>query len=144
MRKLLFFLLLPVLLAGCQAGQTEEEHRTKLESQVMDIHDEAMAEMGTIYKLRRNLTRLRDTLQVQDTDTAVIQELTTHIVRLNQADEAMMNWMRQYKIPDGQQSHELTMHYLQDELSKMRNVKQLMDSTIVAARQTYSKHEPKQ
>ncbi len=107
----------------------------------MAIHDEAMARMGDIYKLRRTLRSMRDTLEAQQqTDSTTVLALEQEISGLNKADEAMMQWMRQYSAPDTLQ-HEQAMDYLQQELVKVERVQTIMDSTIEAAQTTVKKYE---
>lgn len=142
MKKWLLYLSLPLSLIACQGGASDEDRQQTLETEVMDLHDEAMADMGKIYRLRRNLTSLRDSLQAQSTDTATISLLTRRIQELEKADEAMMEWMRQYKAPDTL-AHEQAMLYLNAEHQKMARVKALMDSTITNAQETYATYGKK-
>lgn len=143
MKKYSIFLVLPLLalLMGCQGGASAEEEKTALEAKVLHIHDEeAMPRMGEIYKLRRSLRQVRDTLAAQQADSASLQALQQEISGLDRADEAMMQWMRQYSAPDTLQ-HEQAMQYLQEELSKIERVQVIMDSAIEAARKTATKYE---
>ena len=143
MKKLILLFALPfAIVAGCQSGPTEAEQKTELEDHVMAVHDAAMADMGTIIKLRRNLQSLSDTLAAQQTDSATINLLQQNITGLQAADESMMSWMHNYKAPDTLQ-HEQAMNYLQQQLQKIEKVKITMDSTIKAARDIYQQHEPK-
>ncbi len=142
MKKWLLYLSLPLALSACQSGPNEKDAQQELETEVMDLHDEAMADMGKIYRLRRNLGSLRDTLQAQSGDTATINLLSRRIQELNDADEAMMDWMRRYQAPDTL-AHEQAMIYLRQEHEKMARVKALMDSTIANAKKTYTQHEQK-
>lgn len=109
----------------------------------MQLHDVAMADMGKIYRLRRNLATLQDSLTQQTADTAVISQLSTRIGQLDAADEAMMDWMRHYKSPTTL-PHPEAMQYLEEEHTKMKLVKSLMDNTIHNARETYATHGPQE
>ncbi|WP_299701680.1 hypothetical protein [uncultured Pontibacter sp.] len=143
MKKWLLYLALPLVLTSCQDGSSSEtQQKQELETEVMNLHDEAMADMGKIYRLRRDLSALRDTLQASTTDTATISLLNRRIAELNEADEAMMDWMRNYKAPDTL-AYEPAMVYLRDEHDKMARVKALMDSTIANAKETYATYEQK-
>lgn len=141
MKKWLLYLALPLALAACQSGPSEAEQKQTLETEVMALHDEAMADMGKIYRLRRDLTSLHDSLTAQSADTAVTNLLSRRIVQLHEADEAMMDWMRNYKAPDTL-AHAQAMLYLQEEHVKMEKVKSLMDSTIANAKETYAQYGP--
>lgn len=141
MNKLILLLALPIaILAGCKSGPTEVVQKAELQQHVMAVHDSAMAEMDQIFKLRRSLRALRDTLETQQTDTTILQALQQNINSLNRADERMMDWMRNYKAPDTL-LHAQAMRYLQLELQKIEKVKNTMDSTISAARKTYQQYE---
>ncbi|MDX5480226.1 MAG: hypothetical protein LPK07_00935 [Hymenobacteraceae bacterium] len=141
MKKYITLLALPFfILTSCETGPSEAEQKDELESTVMTVHDEAMAKMGDIYKMRRNLRTLRDTLEARQTDSTSLQALQAEISGLNQADEAMMQWMRNYSAPDTLQ-HEQAMTYLQQELEKIERVQIIMDSTLQAARATYIQYE---
>lgn len=103
-------------------------------------HDSAMAQMGDIYKLRRNLRTLRDTLEAQQADTARLHMLERQLEGLSQADKVMMDWMHNYHAPDSLKPQE-AMTYLQQELQKIKRVQIVMDSTLKAAQQTYQSYE---
>ncbi|MCC9136889.1 hypothetical protein ACFSKU_04975 [Pontibacter silvestris] len=140
MKYLLYFFLSFALLIRCNSGPSEQEQKQEFENEVMRVHNESMAKMGTIYRLRLNLRKLRDTLETQTTDTSVTNLLSQQIKGLNQADEAMMGWMHQYKAPDTLQ-HQLAMQYLQEQLNLINQVKLKMDSTIDVAQTTYRQYE---
>lgn len=141
MKKFFILIIMPfLLLAGCNTGSSEATQQEELEANVMAIHDDAMARMGDIYKLRRNFRSLRDTLAIQQTDSATLQALQQQIDELNQADEVMMVWMRNYSAPDSLQPEQATV-YLQQELQKIERVQTVMDSTIQAAQNKYQQYE---
>lgn len=143
MIKRFLYLAFPLALVACDGGVSKDQQQKEtLETEVMSLHDEAMGDMGKIYRLRRNLTSLRDTLVAQSADTAVTNLLARQITGLHQADEAMMDWMRKYKAPDTL-AHQPAMVYLQGEHEKMARVKMLMDSTIANAQETYEKYGKK-
>ncbi|NEM97219.1 hypothetical protein [Pontibacter burrus] len=141
-KPILHLAFVTLLLSGCNTGPTQAELKTELEQHVMAVHDSAMADLGSIFKLRRDLRALRDTLATQQTDSTLLLQLQENITSLNKADEAMMNWMRNYKATDTLQ-HEQAMQYLNQELQKIEKVKITMDSTIDAARNVYQQHEIK-
>ena len=140
-RKLILFALPLLLLLGCAEGGASEQQ--ELEATVLAKHDSAMARMGDIFKLRRNLRTLRDTLAAHENDSATLQALSKELEGLNRADEVMMDWMHNYKAPDSLQ-HEQAMRYLQQELQKIERVQVVMDSTIAAAQETYKTYEQQQ
>ena len=130
------------ILCGCSQGQNPEEQKEALEQNVLAVHDTAMAKMEDIFKLRKSLRTLRDTLEKQpQSDTAILNNLQQHIQLLNRADEAMMGWMRQYKAPAADMPSEQAINYLQQEMVKIEKVQTLMDSTINAARSTFKSYD---
>ncbi len=141
MKRILVILALPLLLlTGCMSGPSEEEQKEALEKTVMDVHDEAMAKMGTIHQLRRQLQHLQDSLKTKTADTATTGLVRQNVAALDKADEAMMSWMHQYKTPDTLQ-HEQAMQYLQEQKTKIDQVQSQMDSSIAAARELARKYE---
>ena len=130
------------LLAACQNNNSDARQREALESRVMQVHDAAMAEMDQLFILRQDLKQLRDTLQNRQADTAAQRQLEQHLGLLQKADEAMMQWMHQYKSPGKEQAHDTAMRYLQDQLQRMEQVKYKMDSTLAAAQTIHKQHVP--
>ncbi|PRY09713.1 hypothetical protein CLV24_11852 [Pontibacter ummariensis] len=141
MKNRVMYLAFPLaLLLSCHSGPTEETQQAELQGNVMAIHDAAMAKMEDIFKLRRSLRALRDTLEAQQADSTTLLVLQRDISGLNEADEVMMSWMRQYQAPDSLQ-HQEAMAYLQAELQKIERVQTVMDSTIQAARTTLTQYD---
>ncbi|MHA6248294.1 hypothetical protein ACXYMU_10185 [Pontibacter sp. CAU 1760] len=141
MKKTWILLALPALLWACSPDKKQEEDQAgMLETEVMAVHDEAMAKMGDLYKMRRSLRSLRDTLAVRQADSATLKTLQQQIDDLNQADEVMMGWMRNYQAPDSLQQKEAVL-YLEQELKKVKRVKIVMDSTLGAAQTMYKNYE---
>lgn len=141
MKKYLLLLYLPLaLLYACNTGAAKADEKAELQTQVMAIHDESMAKMGDIFKLRRQLRTMRDTMEAQQAESTDLLVLQQEINSLNEADEVMMQWMRQYEAPDSLQ-HPQAMAYLQQELDKIKRVRTVMDSTIQAAQTTAQKYE---
>jgi hypothetical protein len=131
------------LWAACQSTPSEQAQREALETQVLRVHDEAMAKMDHLFILRQNLKKLSDSLQTRQTDTVTRKLVEQHIALLQKADEAMLTWMHRYRAPEKGQAQDSTRQYLQRELQKIKQVKKTMDSTLAAAQQIYKHHEPK-
>ncbi|MBC5992363.1 hypothetical protein [Pontibacter cellulosilyticus] len=139
---LLIISLALAILCSCSQVQSPEEQQETLEQNVLAVHDTAMAKMEDIFKLRKSLRTLRDTLETQtQPDSAILNNLQQHIQLLNRADEAMMGWMRQYKAPAADMPNEQAINYLQQEMVKIKKVQTLMDSTINAAQATYNSYD---
>ena len=129
--KVIVSLLLPIfaLLASCnlnQASNSEEEYvLKKLHNEVMDVHDGVMPRMSEIGRLKR---KLKDYLNEDEphVKTDSIQQL---IYQLDEADEAMMNWMGEFKKPDYSNFDAAKSMYEQEKV-KIANVQDKMISTI--------------
>jgi hypothetical protein len=143
MKNHLLVLICFCFLAACQFTRSEQSQREALESRVLKVHDEAMAEMDHVFILRQNLKKMRDTRNTRPADTATQQLVEQQISALQKADDAMMQWMHWYRKPEQGQAHDSTMQYLELELKKIEQVKITMDSTLKAAQLIYQQHEPK-
>ena len=88
-RSLFILLSLSFLLVSCQSK------RDKLEQEVMAIHDEVMP---MIPDIRKNKTKLEEMIknasEAKDTVNQIKCEKAYYL--LNQADDAMFGWMRQF------------------------------------------------
>ncbi|MGV3642452.1 MAG: hypothetical protein ACO1NZ_18150 [Adhaeribacter sp.] len=138
-RNLIFLCLM--LLGACQQKPTEKQQVQELETQVLAVHDEAMAKMDQVFILRQNLKKLRDSLGTTATDTLLLQNLEQHIRLLQQADDNMMKWMHWYKKPEDTLPEGEAKSYLRQQLLKIEQVQKTMDSTLTAARQFQQQHE---
>lgn len=133
-----------MLLGACQQKPSEKQQVQELETQVLAVHDEAMAKMDQVFILRQNLKKLRDSLGTTATDTLLLQNLELHIRLLQQADDHMMKWMHWYKKPEDSLPGGEAKNYLRQQLLKIEQVQKTMDSTLTAARQFQQQHETHQ
>lgn len=131
MKKVLFFSFL-FLSLGC--GPSIED----MQDEVMAIHDEVMPEMGTINRLAKELkVMVKDSLSTQDQRI----EIKKHIDALETADDAMMNWMAEYKAPGKDLPKEKATELLQKEKEKITLVRDQMLNSISDAKALLSKLE---
>ncbi|MBC3540086.1 hypothetical protein ACFSC6_17015 [Rufibacter sediminis] len=124
---------LPVFLLAIwsvSCSPSPEKKVEVLQQEVLTLHDSAMAKMGELYTRRKELTYLKDSVVVQD--TAARRSLTTGISDLMQSDEHMMQWMRQYRNPDGKAPEE-ALQYLQQEKVKIQEVRHSITQSLRAA-----------
>ena len=70
-----------------------ETPEDKLFAEVMELHDVAMAEMGTMRDLKTKLQAASETIKDEAETTAMIQQ---QIEDLTNADKGMMQWMGDY------------------------------------------------
>ena len=141
---LLSFLLIGLM--GCSGGgsqsetsaDTQSESTTDLldlkEKEVMKVHDDAMAKMGQLTMKSKQIKDYVDSLSaISITQYAdQIQQLSKANQDLAQADDGMMNWMRNYALPS-EGSDEEKMSYLNQQLEKMVEVSKAMDDALQQA-----------
>ncbi|HYG20835.1 MAG TPA: hypothetical protein VD816_17980 [Ohtaekwangia sp.] len=134
-----------VLCYGC--GQKSDQHaghdhasdplapagNAALDSEIMKIHDEVMPRMDEIYRLKQGLkTKVADSTNIP---TEQKQEIEATIAKLDSASEGMMVWMRQYKpVPDSVAGEEKAREYLENQMEKVRKVREDMLEAIEKAK----------
>jgi len=129
--KAVIRLLLPfvVLFASCnlnQAANSEDQYALKkMHNEVMEVHDGVMPRMSEIGRLKRKLKSYL-TEEDQHPKADSIQQL---IYQLDEADEAMMNWMGQFKKPD-YSNFDIAKSIYDTEMVKIVKVRNKMLSTI--------------
>lgn len=128
LKKVAFFtvLSLSLMLIACNPGYSPKVQ--KLHDEVMEIHDEVMPEMGTIHKLKKSLKA-----KSKDSTEELLEDYTNNIAALDYADEAMMSWMHQFKMPKGE-SDENLLKYLEDQKIKITKVNTDMKTAIKNAK----------
>ncbi|MEM6359466.1 MAG: hypothetical protein AAF149_01570 [Bacteroidota bacterium] len=111
----------------------EERELKALYDEVIDIHDEVMPKMDDIMKAKGALQEQLDTLRDSNPESSAIQELEQTILSLAQADEAMMNWMRNFKPQEDTVGHNAAMDYYKEERQKISSVKDQMLNALEEA-----------
>lgn len=133
--KTLIGLTLPLLFifASCnlnQGANSENEYALKkLHNEVMDIHDSVMPRMSEIGKLKRQLNEKLE----ENADSVNSESIQQMVYQLGEADEAMMNWMGEFKKPD-YSDFENAQKVYEQEKSKITTVRNKMMSTISKAK----------
>jgi hypothetical protein len=107
------------ILSAC--GPNYEKEATSLYQEVMALHDEVMPKMSDINKAKKKLNELKDD------ENGVVMD--AQIEALVQADDAMMNWMYQFKNPESN-DFKANIEYLKIQKEKMVEVKTIMLKTI--------------
>jgi type IV secretory pathway VirB10-like protein len=116
-----------------EEAPAEEE---QLREEVMLIHDRAMLRMSQIRKLSK---QLNDSIEHTGVNP-MYQEEAINIFRnrlkdLKEADDAMRQWMRNFKQDEAGMSAEEQREYLRKEKQKIQQVEQEMNEAIGAARE---------
>jgi hypothetical protein len=102
-----------------------------LQKEVMTIHDdEAMPRMSEISTLRRGLRSLL--AEDESLDSLTVAEINVVIQQLEDANEAMMVWMREYNTSMDDMTDEQKLSYLQAELVSIKTVRDEMLASIAA------------
>lgn len=135
---LALFFLLSYFFISCSVNE-EKEREQAMKKEIMDIHDNLMPKMDDIMKLKSELKERKETLA---NDTSIIdstihaktiQQTDSLIHALDNADESMMDWMRNYDALTEDMSHEENMEYLLEEKAKIEEVRLEMLSSIKEA-----------
>lgn len=97
-------------------------------AEVMAAHDEVMPKMGELRKTAKDLQAKADSLStLTDQDFAAeISTLRQTAERIEDANEGMMEWMRQFEMPDNEAPIAEVLVYLKDQKEKIDKVKDEM------------------
>jgi len=109
MKQVIFILCMIGIFSSCREKST-------LEKQVMAVHDEVMPRLGELNKDRKELQKILKDVEDETAKT----ELLTAITALEKADDGMMDWMAEWKVPS---EVELQESYLNKEMVKITKVK---------------------
>ena len=119
MKYLLFFAVFILLLPSCR-------EKSPLEIEVMAIHDEVMPKMGDLHVAKKNLRKLISETNSDSLNTIILDLITD----LENADEGMMSWMHEYKVPNNDPEKTV---YLEKEKVNITKVKEDMLNSLKAA-----------
>ena len=120
---LLFSFLCVTIFTSCEADKRDE-----LDKEVMVVHDEAMAKLGQIKSAKKKLrTFLAQDSLIQDSMKNVV---LNHVQALQEADNAMMDWMANYRKPAEEVSATEAAKYLRAEKEKISEVRELMFNSL--------------
>jgi C4-type Zn-finger protein len=132
--KNFFLLLFPfIFLASCKEDRghavrpVPETKADSLFQEVMQGHDVGMAKMGKIKGHLKQVQNELDSLTVLKNKSAVserISELEKLKSALQQADEGMYLWMKEFKADSGENDSQVRIKYLESEKIKVEKVKE--------------------
>lgn len=141
MKKSLLIILATVLFA-CNTNQKEQVSNNqeeelpdevkieqKLFDEVMEVHDEMMPKMEGMMRLKGILTEAADSLR-ENGNESLAETYAASITDLENADNAMMNWMRQFDGKMKDMTHDERVTYLSTQKAKMDSVKLVMADAI--------------
>ncbi|WP_416867126.1 MAG: hypothetical protein ACMVP2_06550 [Imperialibacter sp.] len=126
MKKVIFLLFMVATATACSSEQKEQ--KDALMAEVMAAHDEVMPKMGELRKTAKDLQAKADSLStLTDQDFAAeISTLRQTAERIEDANERMMEWMRQFEMPDNEAPIAEVLVYLKDQKEKIDKVKDEM------------------
>lgn len=105
-----------------QSNSTPATPTEALHNDIMAVHDAVMPKTSDIHKQVKRLKNLRK--DIPENNTSFLKMIDKVIADLEQADERMMVWMKQYKKPDFKnESEEQTgdLHVFQDRIEIVKN-----------------------
>lgn len=106
----------------------------QLYQEVMDLHDRAMERMSLIRRLSRQLSDSIEHTGVNPMEQEeAINRYRNRLQELNEADEAMRQWMRSFDYQDVAEEEQLA--YLQQEKEKIEKVDRQINEAIANARE---------
>ncbi|MBK8054207.1 MAG: hypothetical protein IPK35_13280 [Saprospiraceae bacterium] len=118
--RLLTVFIFTIFVFACKEKQVAEEKKTSpLYDEVMAIHDKVMPEMSTIHALKRDLKAIEK--------PASKEIIIKNIIALDNADEAMMSWMADFKVPEDKSKEA---EYLNKEKEVIQSVSDQMYGSI--------------
>ena len=138
MKKILIFSLLTTVFfwgacnkndSASKVKESKTDERAVLRKEVMDIHDYAMAKLGMLTEMELKITEAVDSTSQEE-----LQEATVNIRALRQADEDMMDWMRQYKDPLETTALDSVKRYFDEQKISIQKVKEDTDNSLEQAK----------
>lgn len=129
MKNLLLLTTLTFLVA---CGPSEKEELNQLKDEVISIHDEVMPKMGELRRTRKDLLLQADSLV--DIDSVRAALLTSIADQIGEANEGMMQWMRNYE-PEFEGTNEEVKQYLEDQRIAIKQVKEDMNKSLAKGKE---------
>lgn len=143
MKKILTLIaILAVAFNFVACDNTAKEQNAQIEtikSEVMKIHDDAMAKMGDLGNLESALnekiaTIKNDTTMAADSVAMVkVADYERAINNLNSAKAGMMSWMNNFTSPSEEATFEEKITFYKSEIEKVNTVMENINSSISTA-----------
>jgi hypothetical protein len=140
-RKNIFALVFCAFCAfGISCNDDKKADESKLNKEIMAVHEEIMPKMGEINRLKRQLGRYKDL--VSDDNAEMKDSLINSILMLSKMEDGMSDWMDHYKYPNPEVSHDEMIKYL---TGQRDSVKQLSNDIFmsIAVANGFLKDSPK-
>lgn len=121
------------LLAACNSGNNTDAEINQLREEAIAVHDEIMPQISIfdrnalkIDSLLSNMPQVKATHADVDTAQARV-ELTALKDRLEQATDAMMEWMSGFDVDPQDKTAAAAKAYYESEVDKVQKLKQVFD-----------------
>jgi Mg2+ and Co2+ transporter CorA len=148
MKILTKYLFAMLILAGCGKTGQHEHHDQEEESpinnpnqalydQVMDIHNDVMPKSDEIYQRKKEIKdKIATTKNIESDKKRQLEQI---VVELDSADHSMMDWMHKFKpLPDSA-DQELAREYLENEMERIKTVRELINGSLQKAKEELEK-----
>ena len=142
MKKILIFLQISILLVSCktnesdnQADTSEENMQSVLYQEVISGHDEVMPKLQDISSLMERLEAKIGEMEQKSGGEEELTQLRNQMQMLGDADESMMQWMRNFETKYEGWEEDKIIKYLEEEKQKITNVAVEVNSAIEGARE---------
>lgn len=121
-RKFLILLAIPILIIACNSDKKEQQ---ALFEEVMLVHDEVMPKMGNLRALSTDLSQKADSLALDSLveNSSKVNEMRILSKNLKDANEGMMEWMRQFEQVEEGTPHGEVIQYLTEQRRQIQKVK---------------------
>jgi len=136
--KIIFLSLLSAFIFSCkQSNSAPSSEVEALHNEIMATHDAVMPKTSDIHKQLKKLKKLKK--DIPQNNTSFIKMIDKVIADLDDADEKMMMWMKQYKKPDFKDKSVETMNDLNMFKDRIEVVKNNINSSLEKADQLESR-----
>ncbi len=127
MKTFFYLLAFGIFFAGCKSD-TPVEQRDEYK-EIMNVHDEAMEKIKEI----NDLTKKLQEQTLTQADSLMVEKSKDIQEKLEKADDGMMEWMQQWKVPAGISKDELD-KFFSDQKEKVNKVSSDIDKAIEEAK----------
>ncbi len=101
----------------------------KLKDKVLAVHDSIMPQTNKIMELNAKISAKIEILEADSNNDSEIEALKAVRMELKDADDAMMNWMRDYNFNE-EETTEVQKEYLKNQMVLIEAVKVKMEMAI--------------
>jgi hypothetical protein len=121
MLRSILILILFISISGCRQENNLDPDARQLYNEIMEVHDEVMPKMKDIRILKKELKKIEN----YSSNPEIMQALNN----LEQADEAMMDWMAQFKVPKDVEKND-QLNFLNEQMLSVNIMKGKMLNAI--------------